>query len=333
MLRADRRGRVLTSIALLTLGIALLLAGGTALVRGASGIAAGAGVSPLVIGLTVVAFGTSAPELVVNVIGALRAETDIAFGNVAGSNLANLGLVLGASALLTPIVLDGTLIRRELPLLLLGTSILLVLTLDEPLRQRPAVIDRSDGAVLLLVFTIFLYVTIVDVLRRRRDPLLRDALERSPAARSSTGSAVLLTLAGVVGLTGGGQLTIDHGSILAARTGVPPTVIGLFVVAVGTSLPELVTSIVAATRREADLCVGNVVGSNLFNSLFVLPISALIHPLPVPRGGVGDLVLSFLFAAALLPIFYFGRTRMSRGAGAMLVTAYLGYAGLRLGTS
>lgn len=320
----------MVTVLLLLLGLGLLLAGGTALVRGASGIAEVYGVSPLVVGLTVVAFGTSAPELVVNILGAIQGETDIAFGNVAGSNLANLGLVLGAAALVTPMAIQGQIIRRELPLLLLASMVLLVMTLDSPLRGFLAILDRSDGLILLLLFGVFIYITIVDFLRQREDPFLALVDKHSPHLQKSNLLADWgLVLGGSAGLAVGGMLTIEEGVLLAEMLGVSPAIIGMLVIAIGTSLPEFVTSIIAAMRNEADLCVGNVIGSNIFNSLLVLPVSALIYPLRIPDGGTTDIIVALVFAALLIPIFYIGNKQMNRAMGAAFLVGYFIYMVLR----
>jgi cation:H+ antiporter len=320
---------------LLILGLILLLLGGTGLVRGASGIASQHGVSPLLVGLTVVAFGTSAPELVVNIIGAVRNETELAFGNVVGSNLANLGLVLCMAALIKPMKIQGQIVRRELPLLLLGTTVLLVMTLDGALVGTAAQISRSDGIILLLIFSIFLYVTISDVLAQREDPFIANVNQHRPRPKASTpaGSVshtdwVYVGL-GIVALGIGGHLTISQGSKLAELLGLSPVVIGMLVVAIGTSLPELVTSVIAALKNESDLCVGNVIGSNIFNSLFVLPISAMIRPLPIPAGGIVDILMTLAFSAVLLVVFFYGRATMNRMIAAALLACYVGYMSLR----
>jgi len=308
----------------LILGIFLLLAGGFCLVRGASGLAELYGVPPLVIGMTVVAFGTSAPELVVNVVGALHGETEIAFGNITGSNLAN-GLVLGMAALISPIALEGKIIRRELPLLLLATVMLLAMTLDYPLRGSAPVLDRSDAVVMLLLFGVFIYITVMDILRLRQDPLLTKlgTLQLVPHFLKRTDW--ILVGAGVIGLAVGAQMTIDNGADLAEALGAPPVIVGMMVVAIGTSLPELVTSILAAFKGDPDLCVGNVIGSNIFNAMFVLPVSALIHPLAVPPGGSLDIFVSLLLSITLIPVFIAGRTIMSRQIGALFLFVYAAY--------
>lgn len=314
------------------LGVLVLILGATALVRGASDIALGYGVSPMVVGLTLVSFGTSAPELVVSLVGATQGSTEIAFGNVVGSNISNLGLVLGAAAAVKPIAIQGGLVRRELPLLLLATTMVTVLAMDVTLEGLPAAIGRSDAIILLLIFGIFVYITVLDLLRlKRRDPLLED-IESNPIVDTTPRRTArwLLVIAGVFLLFIGGELTIRNGIELAQSWNVSATIVGLFVVAVGTSMPELVTSLVAAVRGESDLALGNVIGSNLFNSLFVLPACGLVGVIPVPDGGVTDVVLSWVFTAALVPCFFLGRARLGRGAGVLFLVSYFGYAAFRV---
>jgi cation:H+ antiporter len=318
---------------LLVIGLLLLLGGGTALVRGASGVAAQYGISPLLVGLTIVAFGTSAPELVVNILGAVRNQTDLAFGNVVGSNLANLGLVLCTAALIKPMAIEGQIVRRELPLLLLGTSVLLVMTLDNPILGTPPIISRSDALILLMLFCIFIYISVSDVLQQNDDALIRNINEIKsiiPAPRLSGLNAHWVYVGlGIAGLTVGGHLTITHGAELAHLLGIPPVVVGMLIVAVGTSLPELVTSVIAALKNESDLCVGNVIGSNIFNSLFVLPISGLIRPLPVPEGGVVDILMTLAFSGALLLVFFFDGATMNRRTALAMLATYIGYMTVR----
>jgi cation:H+ antiporter len=320
---------------LLAAGLAGLLIGADAMVRGASGLARVLGISPLVIGLTVVAFGTSAPELVVNVIGAIEGETDIAFGNVVGSNLANLGLVLGLSALMAPLAVEGQIVRREVPLLVLASAMLLVLASDAWLRGVPSALDRADGLTLLLLFCMFLYVMAGDVIRARGKDVLFEhigGVRRFQSAAPMSLSLVQVAI-GLGLLYLGGRYTIESGVAIAAALGLSPAVIGISVVAIGTSLPELVTSVLAAVRREPDLAVGNLVGSNLFNGLFVLPASALIADLAIPAGGMLDLVLGLLLAALLVPVSMLGHGRIGRLWGAVLLFMYAGYLAVRLAGS
>jgi cation:H+ antiporter len=313
-------------------GLLLLVGGGTLLVRGASQIAANLGISPMIVGLTIVGFGTSAPELVVNTLGVATGQTALAFGNVIGSNISNLGLVLGLAAIIAPITLQSGVVRREVPLLLLGTTMMTVMALDGPLDGYPAAISRGDSLVLLLVFCIFIYITILDFIRERESDHLLVDLNHSRIFERSSGNRVswLLLAAGFILLFVGGELTVRNGAALAEQFGVSPTIIGLFVVAIGTSMPELVTSVIAAMRRESDLALGNIIGSNIFNSLLVLPASGLIGNIPIPQGGVGDLVMSWVFAAVLIPIFFIGKACLGRVAGGFFLAGYLAYAAYRV---
>ncbi|MEJ2256913.1 MAG: hypothetical protein P8X98_07865 [Woeseiaceae bacterium] len=284
-------------------GLVLLLLGGAALVGGASQLAARLGVPPMVVGLTIVGFGTSAPELVVNIVGGLRGESALAFGNVVGSNISNLALVLGAAAILQKIEIHGR-----------------------------AQIDQSDAVVLILLFAIFIHITAQDMLLARQSDALFDEVADYPLVKSGAKRRFLWAyiVAGFVLLFIGGELTVRYASAFAVHVGLSTTVIGLFVVAVGTSLPELVTSVMAAWRRESDLALGNILGSNVFNSLIVLPVSALIDNVAIPEGGVQDLIVSWVLAAVLVPIFYFGNQSLGRISGSLLVIAYFTYAIIRI---
>ncbi len=323
------REGVLADIGLLALGLGLLLGGGHALVTGASALARRLGVSPLLIGLTVVAFGTSAPELAVSLDAALAGRGGIAFGNVFGSNLANIGLILGIGALVRPLVIGSGILVREIPLMLLATVAAVVLALDPWLRDAPAVFDRADGVMLLLLFALFLYMAVGDVLRGRAD----DALVRAAGAPpllpipkgERVGRNVVLIVAGLAGLFFGGDLTVDSATSIARALGVTEAVIGLTIVAVGTSLPELVASVIAASRGETDLAVGNVVGSNLFNLLFILGTTAAVAPVPVPAGGVWDLAAVTLITVALLPLAVTHGRRLVRWEGAALLLGWVAY--------
>ncbi|MEJ2275526.1 MAG: calcium/sodium antiporter, partial [Woeseiaceae bacterium] len=308
------------------------LLGGAALVGGASQLAARLGVPPMVVGLTIVGFGTSAPELVVNIVGGLRGESALAFGNVVGSNISNLALVLGAAAILQKIEIHGRVIRRELALLLLVTTIMTVMALDKAFGGGVAQIDQSDAVVLLLLFAIFVHITAQDMRLARQSDALFDEVADYPLVKSGAKRRFLWAyiVAGFVLLFIGGELTVRYASAFAVHVGLSTTVIGLFVVAVGTSLPELVTSVMAAWRRESDLALGNILGSNVFNSLIVLPVSALIDNVAIPEGGVQDLIVSWVLAAVLVPIFYFGNQSLGRISGSLLVIAYFTYAIIRI---
>lgn len=316
----------------LLLGLVLLIGGGGMLVRGASDIATRLGVSPLLVGLTIVGFGTSAPELVVNILSASRGETDLAFGNVIGSNISNMALILGASAIIMPITIQGQLVRREIPLLLLATTIMTVMALDGKIEGLEPYVGRTDSVVLLLLFAIFLYTMVLDLFAvQQQDKLLTD-LQDYPLVGTDLTMRFgwLLALGGFALLFVGGKLTVDGAVAVAEIFAVPANIVGLFVVAIGTSMPELVTSIIAAVRNESDLALGNVVGSSLFNSLVVLPVTGLVQPVPVPEGGVADLLVSWGFVALLIPVFFLGRARLSRGFGVVLFLAYVVYVVVRV---
>jgi len=316
----------------MSFGILILIVGGTVLVQGATQGGTRMGLSPMVVGLTIVGFGTSAPELVISIIAAVQNQTDLVFGNVVGSNIANLSFVLGIAALLMPIQIHGQLVRRELPLLLLGTTVIMVMALDDLLRGAPATIDRSDALILLLLFCILFYVTATDMMKNKHADQLMSDIRSNPLIVTDWKARYwwLLIIAGIGLLFVGGRMTVDNGVALAEGLGVSSTVIGLFALAIGTSLPELITSIVAAMRGESDLAVGNVVGSNIFNGLFVLPISALVKAVEVPTGGIGDLLLSWVFAGLLIPIFFFGNARLGRPVGAIILMVYFLYFAARL---
>ena len=316
----------MTAFLLLLAGLTCLLLGGAGLVRGATGLAHSYGVSPLLVGLTIVAFGTSAPELMVNVVGALKEQTDIAFGNIAGSNLANLGLVLGGTALMSGLNLNDQIIKRDIPLLLLASSATVIMILDPMLREQVSSLDLSDGLILLLLFCIFMYMT------------FKDLSESSGAEQSITGSSFWdtksvnwsLVAVGAVGLAIGGELVITHGVALAAILGVSSTIIGIGLVAIGTSLPELVTSIIAALKKEADLCVGNIVGSNIFNLLLVLPITAIIYPIKTDASGALDIGVSLALTAFLVIIFLLNKGVMGKPLGALFLLGYFFYMSYRI---
>lgn len=316
------------------LGLAILVAGGAALVYGASQAATRLGISPMIVGLTVVSFGTSTPELIVNLTGAFRGETGLAFGNVIGSNIANIGLVLGLAAIVRPIALQGQAVLREVPLLLLVTTILTIIALDDLIDHLPAMISRSDSLVMLTLISIFVYFIVVDIGRWRQKGAFATQILSSPIVvpdmhERMSWKLVFLMLLGSGLLYLGAEVTVQYSVDFATQLGVSTAVIGLLILGVGTSAPELVASVVAATRGQSDLALGNIVGSNIFNILFILPATGLIQVIEVPKGGVFDLVVSWLFAAVLIPIFFHGQARLGRAWGGVLVLAYCAYAGTR----
>ena len=323
---------MLLSLLLLVVGLGLLVTGAEALVRGASALARRLGVSPIVIGLTVVAFGTSTPELAVNVQAALAGSTGVSFGNVVGSNIANIGLILAVAALVRPLDVHASVVNREIPMLLLGTAAAIAMAYDRRLGGGGAAdaFARGDGIVLILLFGVFLYYTLLSALRPRAaagDPYvaeLHDDIAAQPPQRLWV--SLLLTALGLIGVIVGGKWTVDNAVAMARQAGVSDAIIGLTFVAVGTGLPELVTSVIAARRGHSDLAVGNVVGSNIYNLLFVLGMTSIIRPVEVPPvGGHADLLVMAALTAALLPLSMYRERRIGRVGGAMLLTAYVLY--------
>lgn len=305
---------ILTILALIA-GLAVLVFGAELLVRGASALAASAGISPLVVGLTVVAFGTSSPELAVSVLSAWNDQAGIALGNVVGSNICNVLLILGLSAAVAPLVVARQVVWLEVPIMI-GTSVLLIIfALD-------GMLVRWEG---VLLFASVVGYTVWTVRRSRRE--LRESDEESGAGPvSSRGRQVAEILGGLILLGAGSKLLVDGAVTIARHLGVSDLIIGLTIIAVGTSLPELATSVLASLRGQRDIAVGNVVGSNIFNILAVLGLTTLVAPggLPVPRAALTfDLPVMLGVAVACLPIFMAGH-RINRWEGIL----FLGYYGV-----
>jgi cation:H+ antiporter len=302
-------------IALLLGGLVLLFAGAESLVRGATALALRLGLSTLLVGLTVVAFGTSAPELVVSSAAALDGVGGIAVGNVVGSNVANIALILGVSAIIRPLRVQAQLVRIDLPLMIGASLVLSALLFDWTL-------SRLEGLGLVIGLLAYLVFSYRWARRERmREPLPADPL---PSGSSSLLVNGFLVLLGLAMLVLGASWLVDGAVSIAERAGVSPTVIGLTLVALGTSLPELATSVVAAVRGADDLAVGNVVGSNLFNVLGILGTAALLRPLQVPDLGPEDLLALVGTAVMILPLARSGFV-LSRIEGALLSLGYLGY--------
>jgi cation:H+ antiporter len=311
---------------LLIAGLLVLLSGGEALVRGATALARRLGISPMVIGMTVLAFGTSAPELAVNVAAAFAGRSAITFGNVVGSNIANVGLILGFTAILQTLRIHRTIVTREIPIMLGATALAIFLGSDWMLGGTPDRIGRVDGVLLLIAFAAFLFVTVRNALKARKDDqFMREAEVEQDVALPNAPATVLLTVAGLAGVLLGSHWTVEGATRVAQGLGMSEALIGLTIVAIGTSLPELTTSLFAALKGHADLAIGNIVGSNVFNLLFVLGVSATIHavPVPVPRGRI-DLLALALFSIILLP-FGLTQKKLRRAEGAVLLAGYVAF--------
>ena len=300
------------SFIMLVLGFALLVWGADKFVAGASALARRLGVSPLLVGLTIVAFGTSAPELAVSVTAALQGANEIAVGNVLGSNLFNLLVVAGLSALICPLVMDRTLLRRDWPLSLLAAVMLCAMIAPD------LTLSRLEGAVLLAVFALTLFLQIHAALTGRSP--LDDAAEDIVMPPLMIGVNILLGLACIIL---GGQLAVSGATGVARMFGLSETLFGLTIVAIGTSLPELVTSLVAAHKGQNEIAMGNVIGSNIFNILLILGVSSVITPIPVLSTSIVDcLVLIGITIVFYLPA---RRGRLGRFPGALMALCYIAY--------
>lgn len=322
---------------LLILGLVLLLAGADLLIRGASSLAARFGVPPLVIGLTVIAFGTSTPEVAINTTSAFKGQTELAFGNIVGSCLVNIGFVLGLTALVRPLTVQVSVISREIPMLMLAAAALLVLNMDflNPGAGAGAGISRQDGILLLMLFGVFLYYTVVQVIQSRSsDAVLQDVAQSSTSRppRRQILIEIGMLVGGLIAVIAGGDFVVRGAVSIAQRIGIPETVIGLTIVSLGTTLPELVTGIAAVRKGVSDIAVGNVVGSCIFNILLIGGLVPTISPVALPRGGMIDLLALMAFAALLLPICLRGPRRVTRAEGIFLMLFYGGYATFRFMT-
>jgi cation:H+ antiporter len=305
-------------------GVATLVAGAEGLVRGAARLAARTGLSPVVIGLTVVAFGTSAPELAVSLGAAIRGEADLAVGNVVGSNIANILLVLGLSAIVGGgLIVAQRIVQIDVPIMIAASVAVLLFGLDGELQ-------RWEGVLFVIALVVYISWTVVSARRSTKAEIeleYDEALSAATLRESSWSVDVGFVLAGLVLLVIGSSALVEAATDIAAELGVSQLVIGLTVVAVGTSLPEIATSVLAAIRGQRDLAVGNAVGSNLFNILAVLGITATVSPsaIPIPDGALTiDLPVMIAVAIACLPVFWNG-FRLHRWEGYFFLTYYVGY--------
>ena len=307
---------MLTSLGFLAAGLAALFLGGEMLVRGAASLGRHVGLSPLVSGLTIVAFGTSAPELAVSLQAAMSGIAGLAVGNVVGSNICNIALILGMTALIRPPRVEAKLIRLDVPIMIACSIVLAVLLLD-------AQISRIEGAALTIGLAIYIAYTIIaarDASRR----VEREFAEALPAAPCSPPVSALLLVVGLGALIFGSDLFVDGAAGLAESFGVPPAIVGLSIVAIGTSLPEIATTVVAAIRGHPDMAVGNIVGSNIFNLLGILGITSLVHP--VAQGAVTgiDIGVMIVVAMLVLPLMFTG-ARINRWEGTLMLGIYAAY--------
>lgn len=293
-------------------GFIILTLGAEALVRGASSIALRLGITPLIIGLTIVAFGTSAPELAVSVKSALAGNSGIALGNVIGSNIANIGLILAITALIRPIQVQSQVVKRDIPLMILASMLFWGLLLDGEL-------SLIDGVVLLSLLIGYLAFSYISSKNSNQE-------EEIEAGPNNPLLSALFIVVGISMLVGGGILFVNGAVDLAKTFGVSEVIIGLTIVAIGTSMPELVTSVIAALKGQSDIAIGNIVGSNIFNILGILGITAIVQPVSSLGFQPIDFIVMLAFAVIILPFAWTG-LRIGRREGTVLLLGYLGYMG------
>lgn len=304
------------NLILLLIGLGLVVLGADWLVNGASSIARRAGISEFVIGLTIVGFGTSCPELVVSLTGAIEGNSDISVGNVVGSNIFNALFILGLTALVLPVGMTDKNRRIDIPITLVVTILLVVLGITGSMSGP--VISRWEGVVMLLVFSVYLFHCF------KSDS--KDELSETQQATLSFPKAIALTLTGLAGLIFGGDLFVDSATALARQIGVSDKFIAVTILAGGTSLPELATSLTAAIRGKEQLALGNILGSNVFNAMLILGLSSIITPLSFASMTIVDIAALVISSVLLLIWAYTGRrNRIDRWEGAAMLLCYIAY--------
>jgi len=303
---------------LLIVGFVFLIKGAGLLVDGASSIARRLHISDLVIGLTVVAFGTSTPELFVNIMASLKGNTDIAIGNILGSNIANVFLILGVSSIVFPLTVSKGTVWREIPFSLLAALVLGFVANDQLIdKSGSSLLTRIDGLVFFSFFVIFIYYS---------STIAKQIEGMEEHVPSKEYGFVMLVVLGLVGLTAGGKWIVDGAVHLALKSGMSESLVGLTIVAVGTSLPELATSAMAAYKRNVEIAVGNVVGSNIFNVFFVLAVSSVVKPLPFQLKANRDIGVVILADILLFVSMFTGKKRLlDRWEGFVFLALYAAY--------
>lgn len=300
---------ILIQILLLALGFTMLIKGADWFVDGASGIATKFGIPQLVIGLTIVAMGTSAPEAAVSISAAIGGSADITIGNIVGSNILNIFIILGISAVITTLAVASSTIKYETPFMILITILLLVLGLD-------GTIGLIDGIILIIAF--IAYLTYLFIMAKNNKE------EQPKAKQMAIWKAILFTIIGLALIILGSNVTVDAATAIAKAFGVSERFIGLTIVALGTSLPELFTSVSAARKHNADIAIGNIVGSNIFNILFVVGLSSIIIPVPFASNFIFDTIVAII-AAALLLVCCLKTKSLKRWAGILMLICYAAY--------
>jgi cation:H+ antiporter len=303
---------------IIIVSFAVLIKGADYLIDGASSFAKKLGIPDIVIGLSLVAFGTSAPELAVNVVASFQGNSGITLGNVLGSNIANIFLILGITSIIKAIPVAGETVKRQIPFALLAAVSIFVISYDALTDRMTSLIGRGDGIILLLFFSVFLYYIF---------SIKKDEMEEPPQNVFSYTKDFLLIIGGLTGLILGGKYVVNSSVNIAKMLGLSETVIGLSIVAIGTSLPEFITCVVAALKNKFDIAVGNIVGSNIFNTFFILGVSSVINPVPVANADIFNFGVN-IGAVILLLLFMFTgiqKNLLERWEGIIFVLLYISY--------
>ena len=314
-------------ILLLAVGFAFLVKGADFFVEGSSSIAKKLKVPPIIIGLTIVAMGTSLPETAVSVTASLVQNNELAVSNVVGSNIFNLMFVIGVCSILTPIMVQKATVVRDIPLSLGCALFLLVLGVSGLGDKAGMTLGHADGVIFLIVFAGYIFTMVRSAMKARaagQKVEIEGVEECDNMKELSYGKSILFLIVGAAAIAFGGDLTVDTASRIAIELGMSQTLVGLTIVSIGTSLPELVTSVVAARKNEVDMAVGNAVGSNIFNILMVLGISSAISPVALLRENIIDIVLLMVFSV-MVWIFAGTRKKIERKEGIIMVVVYLVY--------
>jgi len=302
---------------LFALGFALLVKGANWLIDGSVSFARRLCISEIIIGLTVVAFGTSAPELVVNIVSSVRGSSDLVVGNIVGSNIANIALVLGVAGLIAPLAVKKELVKKEIFLGIIGAAAIYLLAVKS---GETLTLGRISGGILLTGFTAFLWL----IYRSAKS----GEMENVEKHKLSLFAAIGLAVGGLTGLAVGGQLVVGNAIVIAENFGISQSLIGLTLVALGTSLPELVTSIVAIKKNKSDIAIGNAVGSNIFNIFWVLGLSAVIRPIVFDVKLKFDIIVLGIVTLLFVALIFIGKKyKISKWQSAVLLAGYIGYLG------
>lgn len=311
---------------ILIIGFLLLIKGADFFVEGSSAIAKKLKIPTLIIGLTLVAFGTSAPEAAVSITSALQGQNNIAIGNIVGSNIFNLLFVVGISAFIYPLKVKKSIIVKEFPFALLSGFVLLILANDTIFQgSTNNLLTKADGIMLLILFGIFMYYLIeLALVSRESSASLENEMEHAQQKQISVGKSIIIAIGGIIGIVLGGKLVVDAASNIALDWGMSESLVGLTIVAIGTSLPELVTSIVAANKGESDIALGNVIGSNIFNVFFILGISSVIHSIAISGTVFFDMIF-LLIVSIICYLFAITQEKINKFEGILLAVSYIGY--------